>query len=150
MLFVNILLSYISYLTEISNVTKERTEMAQCTTNISRWATARYLCTLHGFCRPRPSRSVKTTRMMRKMYKGMGECILIAVAFAEKTALNVYIWRTLINYARRSTATLNRRNLLILRVLSTTANHFANRNRRRNNILRNYIYIWIIITIYAL
>lgn len=60
-LFVNILLSYISCLTEISNVSKEKTEMAKRTANISRRAAGRYT---HGFCRPHPSRNTKATRIM--------------------------------------------------------------------------------------
>jgi len=55
-LFVNILLSYISCLTEISNVSKEKTETAKRTANISRRVAGRYA---HGFCRPRPSRNTK-------------------------------------------------------------------------------------------
>lgn len=72
MLFVNILLSYISYLTEISNVSKEKSETAKRTVNISHRDARRYA---HGFCRSHPSRNTKATRIMRKMYESTGKCM---------------------------------------------------------------------------
>lgn len=87
-LFVNILLSYISCLTEISNVSKEKTETAKHTANISRRAAGRYT---HGFCRPHRSRHIKAMQTMRKMYQNIGGCMLFNYCFR---------WRDIFIYLR--------------------------------------------------
>jgi len=66
---------------EISNGSKEKTETAKRTANISHRAAGRYA---HGFCRPHPSRNIKATRTMQKY---ISKYMLFNYCFRWKTPL---------------------------------------------------------------